>query len=134
LFDFDLPKRKTGPAPKPLADLRLVVVTVKLTAAEAGELDLKRGFHGRSAWLRSAGLDRVLTSPLPKNWQTTWDSSARMASVCTQLNSLAAAANGLALAESEAAAAKFLLADLKETRALLAEFRAGLSDSVSQKI
>jgi hypothetical protein len=134
LLNLDLPKRKTGPAPKPLADLRLVVVTVKLTAAEAAQLDEKRGHHGRAAWLRSAGLDRVLTSPLPSNWQTTWDSSARMASVCTQLNSLAAVANSLALAEGEAAAAKFLLADLKETRALLAEFRAGLSDSVKQKI
>jgi hypothetical protein len=134
LFNTPRLKRKPGPAPKALADLRLVVVTVKLSAAEAAQLDQKRGFHGRAAWLRGAGLDRVLTSPLPSNWQTTWDSSARMASVCTQLNSLAAVANGLALAESEAAAARFLLADLKETRALLAEFRAGLSDSVSQKI
>ena len=134
MLNIDRPKRKSGPPPKPLADLRLVVVTVKLTATEAAQLDQKRGFHGRSAWLRNSGLDRVLTSPLPRNWQTTWDSSARMASVCTQLNALAAAANGLALAESEAAAAKFLLSDLKETRALLAEFRAGLSDSVKQKI
>lgn len=133
MLNVDRQKRKTGPVPKPLADLRLVVVTVKLTATETAELDQKRGHHGRAAWLRSAGLDRVLTSPLPLNWQTTWDSSARMASVCTQLNSLAATANGLALADSEAAAAKFLLADLKETRALLAEFRVGLSDSVSQK-
>jgi hypothetical protein len=134
LFDVAQQKRKTGPAPKPLADLRLVVVTVKLTVTEAAELDQKRGYHGRAAWLRSAGLEHVSTSPLPKNWQTTWDSSARMASVCTQLNTLAAVANGLALTDSEAAAAKFLLSDLKETRGLLAEFRAGLSDSVKQKI
>jgi hypothetical protein len=133
LLNLERQKRKSGPTPKPLADLRLVVVTVKLSAAEAAQLDQKRGRHGRAAWLRSAGLDLVLTSPLPLNWQTTWDSSARMASVCTQLNSLAATANGLALAESEASAAKLLLADLSKTRSLLAEFRSGLSDSVKQK-
>lgn len=126
-MEFVERKRKNGPVPKALAFLRTVVVTVKLTLGEAAQLDEKRGRHGRSAWLRAAGLDMVLIAPLPTKWQTTWEESARLASCLTQINNLAARINGAILAAGEAAAVQILLSELQQTRELLAEFRASIS-------
>lgn len=112
---------------KALALLRTVVVTVKLTVAEATLLDQKRGHHTRSAWLRAAGLDMVLAPPLTNTWQTTWQESARIASCLTQINNLASRINASLLAEGEAAAVRLLLSELTETRDLLSEFRASIS-------
>ena len=124
---FERRKSKSGPAPKPLEQLRTVVVTTKLTIAEADLLDQKRGHHGRSAWLRAAGLDMVLVAPLPTKWQTTWEESARLASCLTQINNLAQRINIELLASGEAAAVRILLSELQQTRELLAEFRASIS-------
>lgn len=124
---FKRHKAKTGPAPKPLELLRTVVVTVKLTLIEAALLDEKRGHHGRSAWLRAAGLEMVLVAPLSTKWQSTWEESARLASCLTQINNLATRINGALLSDGEAAAVKILLSELTQTRELLAEFRASIS-------
>lgn len=121
------PKRKSGPVPKALAFLRTVVITVKLTVTEAAQLDQKRGHHGRAAWLRAAGLDMVLVAPLPTKWQTTWEESARLASCLTQINNLATRINGALLTVGESAAVQILLSELHQTRELLAEFRASIS-------
>jgi len=120
-------KKKSGPAAKALEFLRTVVVTVKLTIAEASLLDQKRGHHTRSAFLRAAGLDMVLSAPLPNEWQTTWQESARIASCLTQINSLAQRINTSLLAEGEASAVRLLLSELVKTRDLLAEFRCSIS-------
>lgn len=124
---FERRRSKSGPAPKALEDLRTVVVTTKLTQSEAALLDQKRGHHGRSAWLRAGGLDMVLVAPLPTQWQTTWEESARLASCLNQINNLAARINSALLAEGEAAAVQILLSELTQTRELLAEFRASIS-------
>ena len=124
---FEPRKKKTGPAAKALEFLRTVVVTVKLTVTEANLLDQKRGHHTRSAWLRAAGLDMVLSPPLSNQWQTTWQESARIASCLTQINNLAARINGTLLSDGEAAAIQILLSELAQTRDLLAEFRACIS-------
>ena len=120
-------KRKSGPVAKALEFLRTIVVTVKLTIAEAELLDSKRGHHTRSAWLRAAGLDMVLAPPLTNAWQTTWQESARIASCLTQINNLASRINSTILTEGEAAAVRLLLTELAETRELLADFRASIS-------
>jgi hypothetical protein len=124
---FEPRKKKSGPVAKALEFLRTVVVTVKLTVAEADLLDQKRGHHTRSAWLRAAGLDMVLAAPLANEWQTTWSESARIASCLTQINNLASRINSTILAEGEAAAVRLLLSELTETRNLLAEFRCSIS-------
>jgi hypothetical protein len=126
---FEPRKKKTGPVAKALEFLRTIVVTVKLTVAEANLLDQKRGHHTRSAWLRAAGLDMVLSAPLTNEWQTTWQESARIAACLTQINNLASRINSTILAEGEAAAVSLLLAELADTRDLLAEFRASISVS-----
>ncbi len=124
---FEPRKKKSGPVAKALEFLRTVVVTVKLTVTEADLLDQKRGHHTRSAWLRAAGLDMILTAPLPNEWQTTWQESARIASCLTQINNLANRINSTILSDGEAAAVRLLLAELAETRELLAEFRCSIS-------
>jgi hypothetical protein len=124
---FEHRKNKTGPVAKALEFLRTVVVTVKLTIAETELLDSKRGHHTRSAWLRAAGLDMVLSPPLSNQWQTTWQESARIASCLTQINNLAARINGALLSDGEAAAVQIFLSELAQTRDLLAEFRACIS-------
>lgn len=120
-------KKKSGPVARALEFLRTVVVTVKLTLAEAEMLDQKRGHYTRSAWLRAAGLDMVLSPPLSNQWQTTWVESARIASCLTQINNLAQRINSSLMSEGEAAAVHLLLSELTETRDLLAEFRACIS-------
>lgn len=124
---FEPRKKKYGPVAKALEFLRTVVVTVKLTMAEADLLDQKRGHHTRSAWLRAAGLDMVLAPPLTNAWQTTWQESARIASCLTQINNLASRINTSLLVEGEASAVRLLLSELSETRDLLAEFRVSIS-------
>ena len=124
---FERRKVKKGPVPRALAFLRTVVVTVKLTISEAAQLDLKRGHHSRSAWMRAAALDMVLAAPLTTKWQTTWEESARLASCLTQINNLAARINCELLGAGEASAVQILLSELQQTRELLAEFRASIS-------
>ena len=125
--NIDQKKHKTGPAPRPLVELRTVVVTVKITIAEAALLDEKRGHHGRAAWLRAAGLDLVLTPTPTKRWQSTWEESARLAACLTQINNLAVKLNAKNLTDGEVAAAEILRSEISQTRELLAEFRASIS-------
>jgi hypothetical protein len=86
-----LPKRKRGPKPLPVEDVRLITVSVRLNPAEIAELDSARKLvqMRRGTYLRSASRG-VLPPSIPAINREAWSS---LSNVCGNLNQYQAAIN-----------------------------------------
>ncbi len=86
-----LPKRKRGPKPLPVEDVRLLTVSVRLNPAEIAELDSARKLvqMRRGTYLRSASRG-VLPPSIPAINREAWSS---LSHVCGNLNQYQAAIN-----------------------------------------
>jgi hypothetical protein len=58
-------KRRFGPKPKPLKELKLKIVPVRFDAAELAQLDRLRAKAPRSVWCRDAALQQPPAPPAP---------------------------------------------------------------------
>lgn len=121
--------KKPGPAPRPLAGLRLASVKVFFTTGELAELDARRQQHARGQFLRAAGLGAELAAPLSSEYITTWSESARLASCLTHINFVATELNRIKLIGGPLEAAQALQKQIPEVAAVLSEFRSHLTDS-----
>lgn len=123
--------KKPGPKPKNFRDLRLRGVKVFFSDSELADLDGRRAHHSRADFLRAAGLSLNLPTPLPSRYVTSWSESARIAACLTQINFVSLNLNRINLVGGPLEAALALQKQVPEVAALLAEFRASLTDSLS---
>jgi hypothetical protein len=83
-------KKKTGPKPKPQAELRRHPITCRVTDGELEHIDAYRGRMTRGEFIRTVALKRKMPRPIPEPNLKKW---AELNKLANNINQLARVAN-----------------------------------------